>query len=135
SRIARKKQHRTSEAPVRLGSIVWVNPEGSPVRKWACRSTKRPWRAATEAMAAFTRPKLARAPPACPLSLARHEPAGRLLVGAEGSGHAGDAVFGRAEGGGTFRDLAPVGVGQLVAREEGFEGGVEALEGLGMMTR
>ena len=59
--IASRKHRRISDAPRRLGSMIWVNQEGSPVRKWAWRSTSEPCREATAAMASLTRRKLARA--------------------------------------------------------------------------
>ncbi len=41
---AARNTRRTSEAPIRLGSIVRVNQDGSPVRKCAWMSATPPWR-------------------------------------------------------------------------------------------
>ncbi len=37
-----RNARRTSEAPTRLGSMVRVYQDGSPLKKWACRSTRAP---------------------------------------------------------------------------------------------
>src|SRR5690349_16271667 len=50
-----RNARRTSEAPRRLGSIVWLYQDGSPARKWSCRSTSAPYCPASCASTTFTR--------------------------------------------------------------------------------
>src|ERR671926_441518 len=56
-----RNARRTSDAPTKLGSLVYAYQAGSPVKKWACRSTSAPYRSPSSASAAFSRRWLARA--------------------------------------------------------------------------